>query len=266
MTHTPLFENWRVDLDGMPFDVTLDLAWGEAYPVRGAPWFFGVRVPMADRQEDGTPPRDEARRLDMVENRIRALLRGRDGIYVGRRTGGNNRDLLFYLPDRPRGVEDRIRASVGMEILFISRRDAGWMGYEQLLPTAKDWHQIDEQKRIEDLVAQGFEVDSVYEIVHTISTPIMKGAEALSRFCQKLELDGITIEGEAPNLRVTARHLIPLRADVVCDVSWLLLKKSPKAKGEYEGWEAFDTATEVTESPETDEDLMALLTNLTRSD
>ncbi len=88
----------------------------------------------------------------------------------------------------------------------------------------------------------------------------------MGRFCQKLDLERVEITGKPPNITVTARHLAPLQADIICNVSWPLTKKSPKAKGLYDGWEPFDTSTALTETPETEEDLMTLLASLARSE
>ena len=105
MPYAPLFEMWRANYDDEPFDIVLDLGHVEDYPLEELTWFFGVRIPMVDRLEDGTASETEARRLDAVENRIREVVRGRDGLYVGRRTGACNRDLLFYFARRPGGLE-----------------------------------------------------------------------------------------------------------------------------------------------------------------
>jgi hypothetical protein len=266
MAYTPMFESWRVRMNGRIFNLTLDLGRGEDYPLADKRWFFGVRVPMADKQENGLPGPDEARRLDVVENRIRAIVKERDGLYVGRRTGAFNRDLLFYTAARARECEDRIRGSVGLEILFISRSDPKWEGFEQLLPSAKDWQQIEEQKRIDELANQGVDIDCPHRVTYSIAVPIQQGAEALVRMMPKLDLADVEITGEEPNLIVTGCHIVPMDAEMIADVTWVLVNKSPKARGEYIGWEAESVTTELVESPETEEDLLSLLSDLALSE
>ena len=266
MAYTPMFESWRVRIDGRIFDVTLDLGRGEDYPLADRCWFFGVRVPMAAKQENGLPGPDEARRLDVVENRIRAIVKEREGLYVGRRTGAFNRDLLFYTASHARESEDRIRASVGLEILFISRPDSKWEGFDQLLPSAKDWQQIEEQKRIDKLANEGVDIDSPHRVTYSIAVSIRKGAEALARMLPKLDLADVEIDGEEPNLIVTGSHIVPMDAEMISKVTWVLVNKSPKARGDYLGWDAESVVTEVLESPETDEDLLSLLSGLAMAD
>lgn len=266
MDHMPMFESWRVRVEGMAFDIMLDLGHGEDYPVPDMSWFFGVRIPLVDRREDGLAHDTEAIRLDMVENRVRAFVRYREGHYVGRRTGANNRDLLFYMPERAGGLEDRIRASVGLEILFISRDDRNWQGYEQLLPNARDWRQIEDSKRLAELGLDECPPDEVYEIVHEVQSSLLKGAEALARLFEKLELDEVTISGDAPEIRVQGVQVATLDPELISRVSYVLASKAPKARGQYLGWTADPIKGPLTQTPDNDDDLMSLLTNLARQD
>lgn len=237
MPYSPMFERWRVDLDGHRYDILLDLGRGESYPLRSHPWFFGVRIPMADRKEDGTPPHTELIRLNAVENRIREFARARDGMYVGRRTGDGNRDLMFYFEVRPRGLEDRIRASVGLEILFISRADPRWQGYEQLLPSERDWRQIEDLKIVDALINADANPELAHRIEHVVETSSAKGAEALAKLFTKLELDDVTIDSEGPAITVSGIQIARLEdIEAITRVSFILENKAPKARGDYKGW------------------------------
>jgi hypothetical protein len=266
MDHMPMFESWRVRVEGMAFEIMLDLGHGDEYPVPAMPWFFGVRLPLVDRREDGLAHDTEAIRLDMVENRIRGFVRDREGHYVGRRTGANNRDLLFYMSERARGLEDKIRASVGLELLFISRDDRKWQGYEQLLPNARDWRQIEDSKRLIELGLDECDPEDVYEIVHEVQTSVAKGANALAGLFEKLELDEITINGRAPEIKVEGIQIATLDPEQISRVSYILASKAPKARGEYLGWTAHPIKGPLKETPDNDDDLMSLLTDLARQD
>ena len=238
MAYTPMFEMWRVIEETTAIDVVLDLGHGEDFPLSDHPWYFAVRIPMTRQNDDGMPGDEEAARLNLVENRVREIVKVRDGLYVGRRTGGGNRDLIFYLPARPRGLEDRIRASVGMELLFISRDDKAWQAYQSMLPGPREWRQIEDRKLIGDLENAETEVDLPHRIVHTVRTSSQKGAEALVRLYEKLELEESSIDGQRPNLLVSGVQVTPLELEPIHRVSWILESKAPKAKGEYLGWEA----------------------------
>ncbi len=237
MTYSAMYEMWRTVVEEQPFDLLLDLGHGESYPLKTHPWFFGVRIPMTAQDKRGLPPAEEETRLTAVENRIRELVRDRDGIYVGRRTGMGNRDLLIYFDGRPRGIEDRIRSSIGMEILFISRADPEWEGYEQLLPTPRDWRRIEDLKLVNAVMDRGGDAGLVHVLEHRVTTTLQKGAEAIAKLCEKLELSNIEITGTAPELVVTAQQLVQLEDDEALNhVTWHLESKSPKARGEYQGW------------------------------
>lgn len=238
MSYTPLYEMWRSTVDDVPFDVVLDLGHFEDYPRRDLPWFFGVRIPMADKLESGLPPDTEATRLDVVENRIRDSLRQREAMYVGRRTGGANRDLMFYLDSRPRGIQDRIRASIGMEMLFISRADPEWQGYEQLLPSPQELRQIEDRRVVDELLDQGATAAAIHELYHRVQTSSPKGAEALRKLFMKLELLDVTIQGERPEIIVVGRQETALDVEAINRVAYILEDKAPKARGEYLGWRA----------------------------
>lgn len=234
-----MFERWQATEDDYRFWVLLDLGRLDAYPLPSHSWFFGVRVPMAEKTEDGLPSELEERRLNTVENRIRERVRDRDGIYVGRRTGAGNRDLLFYFEAKPRGLDDRIRASIGMEILFISRPDPDWMGYEALLPSPRQYRQIEDWKIVDGLLNAGAHPNATHSIEHRVVTSSPKGAEAIGKLMEKLELEGIEISGAKPEITVCGLQLAPLvDIDPINRVSYVLETKSPKARGTYEGWSA----------------------------
>ena len=114
MAYTPAYEMWRTELRMADkeaiFEVMLDLGYAQDYPLSHLPWFFGVRIPMTNSNANGQPAEEELTRLNTVENRIREVVRGREGTFVGRRQGLGNRDLLFYFERRPSGLDDRIRA------------------------------------------------------------------------------------------------------------------------------------------------------------
>lgn len=254
MAYAPMFEIWRRMDDTVPIDIALDLGHGEDYPRPDLPWFFGVRIPMADQDEHGQPQGDELARLNLVENRIRELMRDRDAVYVGRATGGGNRDLVFYLPRRPSGVEDRIKASCGMEILFISRLDERWQGYEALLPEAEEWRQIEDLKSIQAVLDLGTNAEHTHDVLHRVSTTSAKGAEALAKLMEKLGLESITTTGTAPKLVVSGVQKAKLKLKGIHKVSWILDSKAPKAKGEYLGWTAEPQLFEEGEAPPEDRD------------
>ncbi len=240
MAYTPMYEMWRVEVRDVDksaiFDIMLDLGHGEDYPVRDLPWFFGVRIPMAAPAADGLPTEDEEQRLNTVENRIREAARARDGVYVGRRQGLGNRDLMFYFPSRPSGLDDRIRVSVGSEILFISRNDAGWKGYEQMLPGPREWRAIEDGRIITEIVGRGADVTREHAVMHRVETTLNKGAEALKQFLEKHDLEDVAIVGAKPRLVVTGIQRVPLDPIKIGDVSFKLEQTAPKAKGKYLGW------------------------------
>ena len=236
MAYSAMYEMWRVEEEGVAVDVLLDLGHAELCPLRNLPWFFGVRMPMTRHSDDGMPEPEEEHRLNLVENRIREVLRARDGQYVGRRTGGGNRDLVFYLPERPRGVEDRLRASVGTELLFISRGDPKWEGYQAMLPTPRDWRQIEDRRIIGALLELDANPEAVHELQHEVETSLDKGAEALLKLFKKLELEDCAIEGNAPQLTVRGVQRTPLDPTLILPVSWVLETKAPQARGVYLGW------------------------------
>jgi hypothetical protein len=236
LAYAPMYETWSVKEDEVEFEILLDLGHGEDYPLPDKGWFFGVRIPMANTNEHGKPDELERTRLDAVENRIRAVLRNHEGTYVGRRTGAGNRDLLFYTEGRLRSVEDRIRVSIGTEILFISREDSKWLGYESLLPRPSDWRQIEDRKCIDALLNADAEPSLTHRIEHRVETSVPKGAEALERFFAKLGLVDITIEGSKPEIVVCGIQEVPLELDLIHRISWLIDTKSPKARGTYLGW------------------------------
>ncbi|MCB9729634.1 MAG: DUF695 domain-containing protein [Deltaproteobacteria bacterium] len=264
MSYAPMFEMWRRVEDDVAYDIVLDLGHTEHFPLSDHPWFFGVRIPMATKTEDGLPTDEEAVRLNHVENRVREIVRGRDGQYVGRRTGGMNRDLVFYLPERPRGVEDRIRASVGMEILFVVREDKRWQAYESMLPVPREWRQIEDRRSIQALLNADADPGLTHRIEHRVRTSSKKGAEALVKLYEKLELDEPTITGEPRELVVAGVQLAPLQVDLIHRVSWILESKSEKAKGVYLGWTANPelSGDEPADLTDPEAELLAILESL----
>ena len=237
MAYAPMFEMWRRMEDETPFDHVLDLGHGEDYPVADLTWFLGVRLPMTSHEKDGTASPEENARLNLVENRVRDIVKQRDGRYVGRRTGGGNRDLVFYLPGRPRGLEDRIRNTVGTEILFVSRPDPRWEGYESMMPDAREWRQIEDRRALQDLLNADIEPDTPHRLVHTVETSLPKGAEALLKLYAKLELIDCETAGKRPSIRVSGVQISTLSLDAIHRVSWILESRAPKARGAYLGWD-----------------------------
>lgn len=254
MSYSPMYEVWRVSDEAGLFEVLLDLGYSENYPLASHPWFFGIRVPMAKAEGNGMPAEEEAARLDLVESRIREATRPRDGIYIGRREGQRNRDLVFYFPARPRGLEERIRASIGMEILFISRADQEWEGYEQLLPGPKEWRSMEDLREIGELLDRDTNPRLTHDVIHRVETHLKKGADALVQFMEKLELEEVSVTGERPELIVTGIQRTPLDPEAILEVSYLLEKTAPKAKAEYLGWLAEPVGVGAMGDDEDDDD------------
>jgi hypothetical protein len=196
---------------------------------------------MTNKNADGLPSEEEEERLNAVENRIREVTKQRDGIYVGRRQGQGNRDLLFYFPRRPTGLDDRIRASMGTELLFISRDDSAWKGYEQLLPGPREWRRIEDGRIIAKLLEQNSDPKVEHKVMHRVSTSIQKGAEALAELMRKLELEDVGIVGKKPELVVVGVQKTSLDPENILKVSFVLESKADKAKGKYLGWVAEPT-------------------------
>ncbi|MFO0744917.1 MAG: DUF695 domain-containing protein [Myxococcota bacterium] len=238
MAYTPMYEMWRVTVGEQIFEILLDLGHGEDFPLKTHPWYFAMRMPMTNKNAEGLPSDEEEERLNTVENRIREVSKSREGLYVGRRQGQGNRDLIFYFPRRPQGLEDRIRASMGTEILFISRDDAKWQAYEQLLPGPREWRRIEDGRIIAKLLEQNADPKVEHDVVHRVQTSIQKGAEALVGLFEKLELKDIAITGTKPSFIVSGVQKTSLDPEQLLKVSFVLESKSDKAKGKYMGWTA----------------------------
>lgn len=238
MAYTPMYEMWRVTVGESIFEILLDLGHGEDFPLKSHPWYFAMRMPMTNKNAEGLPSEEEEERLNTVENRIREVGKSREGIYVGRRQGQGNRDLIFYFPRRPQGLEDRIRASMGTEILFISRDDSRWQAYEQLLPGPREWRRIEDGRIIAKLLEQNADPKVEHEVVHRVQTTIQKGAEALVGLFEKLELGNIATTGAKPAFIVSGVQKTSLDPEQILKVSFILESKSDKAKGKYMGWTA----------------------------
>ncbi|MBL8783764.1 MAG: DUF695 domain-containing protein [Deltaproteobacteria bacterium] len=236
MAYATMYELWRTTVGEAIFEVLLDLGHGEDFPLRTHPWFFGIRIPMTNKNADGLPSEEEEDRLNAVENRIREVAKSREGLYVGRRQGQGNRDLLFYFPKRPNGLDDRIRASMGTELLFISREDGAWKGYEALLPGPREWRRIEDSRIIATLLEKNSDPKAEHAVMHRVSTTIQKGAEALAELMKKLELSDVDIVGKKPDLIVVGVQKTALDADNILKVSFVLESKADKAKGKYLGW------------------------------
>lgn len=114
--------------------------------------------------------------------------------------------MLFYFPRRPTSLDDRIRASMGTELLFISRDDASWKGYEQLLPGPREWRSIEDARIIAKLLEQNSDPKVEHKVMHRVSTTMAKGAEALVELFKKLELVDIDTVGKKPELANRGRR------------------------------------------------------------
>ena len=236
MAYAPMYELWTRTEGEDRFDLVLDLGHAEDYPRSDMPWFFGVRLPLTDQQEDGLPGPEEHERLTHVENRVREQVRGRDGLYVGRRTGAGARDLLFYLPSRPRGIEDRLRMTIGSHLMFISRADPQWIGYESLLPQPRELRQMEDRRLLQDYLDAGVEEGMDVIVMHRVLTSSPKGAAALVGLFEKLGLAENEYFGERPEITVIGFQQTLFELEPIHKVAWVLESKSPKARGEYEGW------------------------------
>jgi hypothetical protein len=236
MAYAPMFELWRRFEGETPYDLVLDLGHGEDFPLETHPWFFGVRIPLTQSDEDGLPIPEEAERLNLVENRIREAVKTRDGMYVGRRTGARTRDLLFYVDAKPRGLEDRLTITVGTDILYISRPDPKWEGYESLLPEPREWREMEDRHLLTELLEEGADPAAVSRLLHRVTTSSKKGAEALKGLFEKLGLTECMVVQEDSRLAVVGVQVCVLSLDEIHKVAWILESRAPKARGEYLGW------------------------------
>ena len=236
MAYAPMFELWRRFEEDAPYDLVLDLGHGEDFPLRTHPWFFGVRIPLTQADEHGLPIPEEAERLNLVENRIREAVKARDGMYVGRRTGGGARDLLFYVDSKPRGLEDRLRMTVGTDILYISRPDPQWQGYESLLPEPREWREMEDRRLLIEVIEEGADPEALHRLIHRVETPSAKGALALKGLFEKLGLLECQVVKGSEGHTVVGTQECMLQLDDVHKVAWVLESRAPKARGHYLGW------------------------------
>jgi hypothetical protein len=258
MPYTPAYEMWRTEVRMADkeaiFEVMLDLGYAQDYPLSHLPWFFGVRIPMTNSNANGQPAEEELTRLNTVENRIREVVRGREGTFVGRRQGLGNRDLLFYFERRPSGLDDRIRASVGMEILFISKSDPQWQGYDQLLPDARGVRAIKDGHTINELLGRNADPEREHLVVHHVRTANPKAAEKLKEFlADKLGLEDVTIAPDGGEHRVSGTHRTPLDSLKIGEISYKLEQAAPKARADYLGWTADPVGDQVDTGDASDE-------------
>jgi hypothetical protein len=258
MAYTPAYEMWRTELRMADkeaiFEVMLDLGYAQDYPLSHLPWFFGVRIPMTNSNANGQPAEEELTRLNTVENRIREVVRGREGTFVGRRQGLGNRDLLFYFERRPSGLDDRIRASVGMEILFISKSDPQWQGYEQLLPDERGVRAIKDGHTINELVGRNADPEREHLVIHKVRTANPKAAEKLKEFlADKLGLDDVRVLSDDGEHLVCGTQRTPLDSLKIGEISYKLELAAPKARADYLGWSAEPVGDLVDAAAEADE-------------
>ena len=126
--------------------------------------------------------------------------------------------------------------TVGTDILYISRPDPKWEGYESLLPEPREWREMEDRQLLQELLEDGVDPEEVQRLVHRVMTTSKKGAVALQGLFEKLGLEECAVVKEDSALVVSGVQSCVLSLDEVHKVAWILESRSPKARGEYLSW------------------------------
>ena len=126
--------------------------------------------------------------------------------------------------------------TVGTDIMYISRPDPEWQGYESLLPEPREWRQLEDRRLIQVLLDDAIDPDDSHRLIHRVGTSSPKGAEALKGLFETLQLCDCQIAGTGRKLTVVGVQETSLDLDAIHKVAWILESRAPKARGEYMGW------------------------------
>ena len=126
--------------------------------------------------------------------------------------------------------------TVGTDILYISRPDPDWQGYESLLPEPREWRELEDRRVLQDLLDEGLDPEAEHRLIHRVATPSAKGAQALKGLFEKLSLVDCEVAGEGKKLTVVGVQECALDINEIHKVAWILESRAPKARGTYLGW------------------------------
>ena len=126
--------------------------------------------------------------------------------------------------------------TIGSHLMFISRADPQWIGYESLLPQPRELRQMEDRRLLQDYLDAGVEEGMDVIVMHRVLTSSPKGAAALVGLFEKLGLAENEYFGERPEITVIGFQQTLFELEPIHKVAWVLESKSPKARGEYEGW------------------------------
>jgi uncharacterized protein (TIGR01619 family) len=242
-------EDWKsyfCNVNGKYSSIALDLGLRERAPMAGNPWLLWVWIYLQSASDKGMTTQQELPTISAIEEELtKQIAEQCSGIYAGRITGDNRRELYFYGADKKnfkRAVKDAISNFRRYRFDFDAEKQPDWNQYFNVLfPSDEDMQKIKNRDVLDVMEESGDTLKPIRDVHHWI---YFKTAEEREWYASQVGALGYRIENQPDRpddnhpygLTITRDQSVT--PDQIDDAVLELFRLAKKVGADYDGWEA----------------------------
>lgn len=248
--------NWDaylMEIEHKPISVIVDLAFGTSPQAKERPNVIILNLNLYAPKQDGMPPDNQVRILDIMENSLVKELGDKlKSVYTGRYTKEGKRDFYFYTNDTSsyqQYINEVLRNYPLYSWKATAKRDADQGNYYNVLyPTQKELQRIQNRRMVDELHSEGDQLTAPRKVNHFI---FFKTEIDRKKYAHTAQDSGFVVENAGKELGVKDRpfSLQVSRVDKIDyksidKVSLWLWELALQCSARYDGWETFVVKSE----------------------
>ena len=242
-------ENWKsyfCNVNEKLSSIALNLALEEHAPMPNKPWLLWVWIYLQSPSDKGMTTSQEFPTISAIEDELSKQIAEKcGGIYAGRITGDNRRELYFYGSDKKnfkRAVKDAMSGFRSYRFDFDAQKEPDWNQYLNVLfPSDEDLQRIANRDVLDVLEERGDTLEPVRDVHHWI---YFKTPEDRDWYTSRVGALGYTVEDKPDRpddthpygLAITRDQSIT--PDEINDAVLELFRLAKQVSADYDGWEA----------------------------
>lgn len=240
------FERYMASLDGMPFEVEVDLSLHDRAPIAGLEYRLHIRLELNHPSADGLSSKEEDALLAAVEEEILDTLPAEDYVLAARVTHRSARTLVVFArkpPEEGDAVHQALDRFDTHRTRVQHANDPEWTEYlEVLYPSQELLHQIHDRRVLKEFERRGDDCSALHVIEPRFVGLSKAQAEALAEGLRARGFGVKTIEESAgadgKGWSVTGEARTPLGLAILDDFRHAWIELAGAHGGSYKGWSA----------------------------
>lgn len=242
-------ENWKsyfCNVNDKFSSIALNLALEEHAPMPDKPWLLWVWIYLQSPSDKGMTTSQEFPAISAIEDELTKQTAEKcGGIYAGRITGDNRRELYFYGTDKKnfkRAVKDAMSGFRSYRFDFDAQKEPDWNQYFKVLfPSDENMQRIANRDLLDVMEQRGDTLEPARDVHHWI---YFKTSEDREWYASQVSALGYMTEDKPDRpddthpygLAITRDQSIT--PDLINDAVLELFRLAKQVGADYDGWEA----------------------------